>query len=171
MNEQRKDANLQNIHQNIHRYEKYYTDYDEVLFKRSEDRRFEDQVAAPRSLVPRVIHTYHDLPLAGHMGIDKTYDRVKKRFHWTNMLADVRKYVNACVSCAQMNTSQHTRPTPLQKFKIPPRPFHRITLDVVGALPKTGRGNRFILFHALTKYVETFPPKHLSPETFLIESH
>lgn len=100
---------------------------------------------APKELVPLFLKVYHDLPLSGHAGFEKTYDRIKRAFVWNGMADDVRKYVNACVPCAQRKTSPHTKPAPLQKFAIPPRPFYRIAMDVVGPLPITNSGNRYIL--------------------------
>ena len=38
----------------------------------------------------------HDSPLAGHLGIFKTYRKLRKRFYWNGMKEDVKKYVNEC---------------------------------------------------------------------------
>lgn len=164
------DSNLNDIFNKIYSSKKdeYYCDLDGVLFKRSPDNtRFEDRIVAPRSFINKIIKLYHDLPFAGHMGFDKTYDRIKKRFFWPKMSDDVREYVNACVSCAQRKTSPHRKPALLQKFSTPKTPFFRIAMDVVGPLPVTNDGNKYILTvqDALTKYVEAFPMKDQTADT------
>ncbi|KAG5895162.1 hypothetical protein JTB14_007331 [Gonioctena quinquepunctata] len=80
-------------------------------------------------------------------------------FIWPGMGKDIKKYVDACITCAQRKTSPHAKPAPLKQFDIPSKPFYRITMDVVGPLPVTAQRNRYILTvqDALTKYVEAFP--------------
>jgi hypothetical protein len=57
----------------------------------------------------RIIKAMHDDPLAGHCGIDRTFQKLRERFTWEGMHADVKKYVQKC-SC-QMN-----KPTGKTKF-------------------------------------------------------
>ena len=34
----------------------------------------------------------HDTPLAGHLGVDKTYRKVLSHFYWPGVHSDVRKF-------------------------------------------------------------------------------
>lgn len=45
----------------------------------------------PRSLRPRILDALHDDPTAGHLGFQKTYDRVRGRFFWPGLSTSVAK--------------------------------------------------------------------------------
>ncbi|KAG5862184.1 hypothetical protein JTB14_015847 [Gonioctena quinquepunctata] len=158
---QQDDPAVRNITGNVLRNNSrdYYLDLDGVLYRKSEDSRHGDLLVAPTALLPEIMKTYHDLPISGHTGYDKTYARIKKMFIWPGMSKDIKKYVDACISCAQRKTSPHAKPAPLKRFDIPSKPFYRIAMDVVGPLPVTAQKNKYILTvqDALTKYVEAFP--------------
>ena len=42
----------------------------------------------------KILQEAHDSPLAGHLGIFKTYRQLRKRLFWKGMKEDVQKYVN-----------------------------------------------------------------------------
>ena len=35
----------------------------------------------------------------GHEGIQKTYERIKKKYYWKNLIIDVKKYISLCKIC------------------------------------------------------------------------
>ena len=47
----------------------------------------------------KVLQEAHDSPLAGHMGIFKTYRKLRQRFYWKGLKEDVQKHVNECKVC------------------------------------------------------------------------
>lgn len=165
---QREDTKLKKLYQDTvnGKRNNYFIDVDGLLYKIKENYESEDVLTLPTCLIPKVIKVYHDLPFAGHMGFEKTYNRIKKRFYWPNMNKDIQDYINACEPCARRKTPNHLKPAPLQKFSIPREPFYRIAMDIVGPLPVTYKGNKYILTvqDALTKYVEAFPlPDQTAP--------
>lgn len=137
----------------------YYLDVDGMLYKRSEIDREKDKLVVPVKLRSHILKLYHDLPISGHLGIDKTLNKIRMKFIWPGMSNDVKAYVNACEMCAKRKTSAHLRPAPLMKFQPVNRPFERIALDVVGPLVTTYAGNKYILTvqDAFTRYLEAFP--------------
>ena len=46
-----------------------------------------------------LMHDAHDAVAAGHLGIDKTYEHLRRRFAWPRMKKDVYEYVRSCNSC------------------------------------------------------------------------
>jgi len=101
----------------------------------------------------------HDLVvkahLVGHEGIAKTLARLKEAYYWPGMKSDVEKVVKTCLKC------QCYRPSPIPKgtSTIPTvveRPFVRVGLDIIGPLPETTKGNKFIfsLTDYFTKWIE-----------------
>ena len=115
-----------------------------------------------RLLVPRqrrreVMESSHNMPVGGHFGVQKTLEKVRSHFQWFHMKADI---VNWCRSCAVCNSRKQSK-----KERVPMQPiesgfpFERIALDIVGPLPKTTRGNKYILVlrDYFTKWPEAFP--------------
>jgi hypothetical protein len=41
----------------------------------------------------QILYEYHDAPLGGHRGMNKTYKAIKSKFSWPNMQQEVEDYV------------------------------------------------------------------------------
>ena len=92
------------------------------------------------------------------MGKDRTAARVLRRFYWPTLFRDVAAYCKSCPSCQKM--SRMSRPkAPLVPMPIIGEPFNQIAMDIVGPLPKSKRGNRYLLVVVdyATRYPEVFP--------------
>ncbi len=46
-----------------------------------------------------LISAHHDLPVYGHLGINKTNQLLGRRYWWPNMQKDVMEYVKGCAEC------------------------------------------------------------------------
>jgi hypothetical protein len=76
----------------------------------------------------------------GHLGMDKTEQRVRERFFWLSLRDDVRKYIRECTSCQRLKNTCPGRVGPL--MPILPTTADAITcMDFAGPLPATARGN------------------------------
>ncbi|RWR99999.1 pol polyprotein-like protein, partial [Dinothrombium tinctorium] len=128
------------------------------------NNEFKRVLALPKKLIPHILASAHDCILSGgHLGIRKTFERIKNRFYWRTMHNDVIKWVTSC------NTCQKIKPQPKKCGKLMPilpgaRPFEKIGLDIIGMLPTTARGNRFIIVVTcyLTKFAITKSVKHVT---------
>ena len=96
--------------------------------------------------------------LGAHLGMDKTRDRILNRFYWPGVKKDVEDYCRACPEC------QRTAPRPSVRNPLIPMPlievpFNRLGLDIIGPLPRTSRGHRYILVMVdyATRYPEAVP--------------
>ena len=112
----------------------------------------------PTSEIPRIMELAHDHATAAHLGRRKTLSRLTSRFYWPHMRRDVTHYVRACLLCQQYKPTNQ-KPGGLMKSIIVTEPWHTVGIDITGPLPKTRRGNRFILVVVdyFTKWVELFP--------------
>ena len=95
----------------------------------------------PKQLQDAVIKQYHDDN--GHMGIDKTFESIKRKYYFPNLYQRLTSYVNACVTC-QTRALKKQRP-PLQEMEQPPYPFAKLSMDISGPYPTSLSGNRYIL--------------------------
>ena len=49
------------------------------------------------------------LVLAGHLGRDKTFQKVAERFHWKMLWKDVEEYVKRCDVCQRTNDAKFVK--------------------------------------------------------------
>uniref|UniRef100_A0AAV1V127 Integrase zinc-binding domain-containing protein n=1 Tax=Peronospora matthiolae TaxID=2874970 RepID=A0AAV1V127_9STRA len=105
----------------------------------------------PRVVVPddtdlrlRIMFEYHDAPIGGHRGREKTYLTVSRDFYWPRQYQFVRKYVRACEVCQRVKSSPSLR-APLQPLPVRAEFWESVSMDFVFGLPKDARGNTGIL--------------------------
>lgn len=138
-----------------------------LLYKYAREKTFYGLMPAGdvwKRVVPTDFRTvllkrYHDDPRAGHVGIYRTYWRLREHFIWPRMHADVVRHVRGCGVCASQKPEQRA-PAGLMGSRPPvTRPWQVISLDFVGPLPRSSKGFTTILVVSeyLTKYVLTFP--------------
>ena len=71
------------------------------------------QYVVPKQQRPYILAQCHDNMHAGHLGFEKTRDRIIHRFYWTDQLKDIESYVKTCEVCQQMKTPHHYNQAPL----------------------------------------------------------
>ncbi|CAB0001492.1 unnamed protein product [Nesidiocoris tenuis] len=137
------------------------TDQDVVARKTQAGLR----IVAPASLRTRILDLAHASPQAGHRGQRKTYQRVASKFYWPGMLRDVKEYVKACPKCALFKDCGQKKP-PLGEFREPSEVFEAISIDIVGPLPQTPDGNKYILtiLDQFSRFVQFHPMKTQTAE-------
>jgi hypothetical protein len=53
-----------------------------------------DLVVLPANLVTDTISRLHSEPMSGHLGVDKTIDRIVERYYWPGYTKDVEAFVH-----------------------------------------------------------------------------
>ena len=124
-----------------------------------------EQLVLPEACRDPVLHMAHAIPMAGHLGRKKTTERVLQRFFWPGVSKDVAEYCKNCPSC-QKASSKRVAPAPLIPLPVIAEPFSRIALDIVGPLPRSRSGNRFVLVICdyATRYPEAIPLRSVDAE-------
>ncbi len=144
-----------------------------VAQRRGEEKRL---IVVPRSKTEMVIQLAHAHPLAGHLGAANTTQRIRDRFHWPGLEAEVKGFCQACPIC-QKTSPKPPPPTPLIPLPIIEVPFERIGMDLVGPLPKSARGHEHIL--VIVDYAARYPEaitlrkataKNIAQELFMLFS-
>ena len=92
-----------------------------------------------------LLHDTHDSPICGHLGSEKTYERLARSFYWPKMHAAVLSYCRTCPSCQAIKPSHQKPMGLLQPLPIPETPWSSVSLDLITQLPKTQRGNTAIV--------------------------
>ena len=116
----------------------------------------EPKTVLTSEFVPLALKLVHDCPISGHMGVHRTLLRAEKNFYWINMRKDVRQYVKACHLCLCFKPHRHNHPK-ARKWPVTEAKFFRVHLDLVGPLPRSPCGRRYIavISDNLTRYVFT----------------
>ena len=124
------------------------------------------QLVIPRSLRDEVILSCHEEVTSGHLGFEKTYLRILRRFFWPGMYRDIERWCSSCVNCATKKTPRNLPKAPLQPIPVE-GPFDRVAVDVLGPFPISETGNKYVIIFTdyLTKWVEAFAVKDYSAPT------
>ena len=116
------------------------------------------QLVISCNLRPSILEELHQGVGSGHLGHDKTLSRLKQRFHWPGHFNDVRNWCKSCVNCNTKKISAPTQRAPMGTI-IAGYPMQIVDTDLVGPLPESENGNRYILVVAdyFTCWMEAFP--------------
>ena len=109
----------------------------------------------------KLLAEYHDVPLSGHVGIHKVYERVTRHWYWPKLKQTVVDYVRSCNLC-QQNKPVNQKPIGLLKpLPIPDKRWQQVTIDLITQLPETKNGHDAIVVFVdkLTKMVHYAPTK------------
>ena len=109
--------------------------------------------------IQNIIQEHHSTPVGGHKGITQTYKKLKFNYNWPHMKRDVRKFVISCDSCQKNKLVRKKTKFPMQITDTSQDPFEKVMLDIVGPLPLTESGNKYILTlqDDLTKFSQAYP--------------
>ena len=147
--------------------EEYYWDQETQLLMRkytttpAKGSREYTQLVLPSKLRGGVLEVAHDSILGGHLGTQKTLDRVLSNFYWMGIHDDVTRYCQSCDTCQRTAPKGRSGKAPLGTMPITGIPFSRVAMDLIGPLPASGRGHRWALtlVDCATRYPEAVPLK------------
>ena len=88
------------------------------------------QIVVPSAYRQDVLCLAHKTPLAGHLGIDKTYYKVLNHFYWPALRSDIKQFCRTCHICQLVGKPNKKLPVaPLQPIPAMEEPFSRIIVD------------------------------------------
>ena len=68
-----------------------------------------EQLVLPARCRQVVLRLAHEIPLAGHMGRNKTARRLLQRFYWPSLYKDVAEFCKSCEECQKTSPRQVKR--------------------------------------------------------------
>jgi Integrase zinc binding domain len=116
------------------------------------------QVVVPKSLRSKVLYLEHYPTAVAHPGAHRMFRTMRRSFYWPHMAEDIYETVRKCDACARNRISERRHTNFLQLFpaKVP---LDSVAMEIIGPLPRTKHGNRFLLVIAdrYTKVTRTVP--------------
>ena len=170
IDEQKKDVTLEPLYKLATTLEKGYSFEKGILVHTTSDGLGDSVV---RILVPvnrrlGVLQLAHTHMLAGHFGRKKTFSRISARFLWPKMWVDVKEYVRTCAGCQKASRKDRAK-APLQPLQCESEPFNKVAFDLVGPLPRSTSGFKYILtmMDLYTKFPAAIPLKRVDNTTVI----
>jgi len=118
-------------------------------------------VAQNSALQTKIITAFHASAIGGHSGVQATYHRINKLFHWKGLKVAVEDFIKQCQICQQ---AKHLNTSPaglLQPLPIPEGAWQDLSMDFIEGLPKSeGYTVILVVVDRFTKYAHFIPIKH-----------
>ncbi|GFV50072.1 hypothetical protein TNCV_2354571 [Trichonephila clavipes] len=127
-----------------------------------------DQVVLPQCKREEVLKMAHDVPLGGHLGEQKTRQRIKYSFYWPTIKQDVKRFCESCKICQLRKPITYRDRVPIQPLVRPEIPFEVWSVDCIGPLEPPSRRNHHFIICAVdlcTRWAEAIPVKEISAKT------
>ena len=108
----------------------------------------------------RVLRYKHDHVLAGHYGVNKTLELIRREYTWPGVREFVKDYCKSCTICRRSKAPRHKPYGTLQQLPIPEKPWNSISMDFIEHLPQSsGFSAILVVVDRLTKQA-IFIPTH-----------
>eukprot|EP00731_Ephydatia_muelleri_P022731 Em0015g314a len=102
-----------------------------VLYRKKEKEKERGEMEflrVPRGVEERerILHSCHSSKESGHLGRDKTREKVSSRFFWKTLMKDVDEFVKTCDVCQSTNGAKFMKTAvPLHPIPIQPSVWHQ----------------------------------------------
>ena len=150
------DGLLYKIHRTSKEERKKYVRRSEIIH----------QLVIPETMRDEYMRQIHDIRTGGgHLGMNKCYDKLRNRYFWPGMYKDMEDWIKRCQFCQRRKTPRRSAPT--QPNLRTTRPFECIGIDVLGPLPTSSTGFRYVIVFVdhFTGWVEAFPMRKNDAKT------
>lgn len=124
------------------------------------------KLVVPKEQRHKIISDAHCLPTSGHMGVYKTFHRIREKHYWPRLRADVAKFIRGCGVCIAHKPEQKPPAGHIVSHPKPSQPWETISTDLMGPLPSSKRGYKYILVVTdyLSKFCLVYPLRSASAE-------
>jgi len=115
------------------------------------------QLIVPRCKQEDVLREAHAGPWGGHLGEDKTKEKIKEQFYWPGYSQSVQEWCQTCPHCAVRKNPTHRNRGALKNIQSG-YPMQIMAMDIMGPFPETKWGNCYVLVISdyFTRWVEAF---------------
>ena len=166
------DVSIENV-----KLKKYWSQWDRillinnVLYRKWINTTTEEnilQLLLPEVWKNDVMKMLHDDPQSGHLGIHRTVSRAQNRFYWVDYKPDIIKWVHNCTICNSRKQPHRKAKSKMKQYCVG-APMERVALDLIGPLPLSHKGNKYVLIVSdyFTKWAEGYPIPDMETTTIV----
>ena len=146
---------------NFYKNKLFINDQDILCFKQATKtkRRTKIRIVVPEALIGEVLKTAHNIRAGGHLGRERTWNMVEATCYRPGLRKIVNFYVKNCKNCLEKKARNKDSEVQAEAIETASFPWQHISVDILGPLQKTPRGNKFLLVvvDRFSKWVEAFP--------------
>ena len=103
-----------------------------------------EQIVVPTALRESLLYLSHYSATSGHPGGRRLFYTLQQRFYWPSMSVGAYSTMRMCPDCAKAHIKLRKHNSDMKTFP-PSGPLEYIAIDILGELPRTPRGNRYLL--------------------------
>ena len=157
-----------NFHKKLYDVYEDLTIENNILYlrKQSNDETNLKLLVLPSHLINKTIEKVHSTIFGGHLGVRKTYDKLRLRFYAPSMKKKTIKFIKECIVCQKIKQPKQLQRAMLQPLRAN-KPLQLITIDIVGPLPVSKEGNVYILVICchFSKWVKLYAINNTTSDT------
>lgn len=131
-----------------------YVKRNDCLLDPVTDCHYAWKLVVPKDWQPQVLQENHCEAWTGHLGVEKTIDRIQRDYYWIGMHQDIRDFVRSCTLCQQYKSVQ-TGQQGLMNRRFLDAPWLTISADIM-EFTTSRRGFKYLLViqDLFTKWIE-----------------
>ncbi|MES9881596.1 MAG: reverse transcriptase domain-containing protein [Sedimenticola sp.] len=120
----------------------------------------------PKEYHAEVFKMLHEDTTCGHLGFTRTLKRFQDRFYWAGYTDDIRLWCAQCSRCQEGGNQSRKPKAPLKQSKVGAI-LERVAMDILGPLPVSSTGNKYILVIVdyFSRWTEAFAVANIEAET------
>lgn len=125
------------------------------------------QILLPHSLRKNAFALLHETVTAGHLGVQKTFCKIRQRFYWYHYKEDVEHWCRVCDVCGSRKQPHRRAKAPMKQYNVG-YPLERVAIDIMGPLPCTNisRSKYLLLVSCyFTKWLDAIPLVSIDAKT------
>ena len=126
----------------------------------------EVSLAQPRPFLPKSLRSFVMKQMHfAHDGVKETIRKISAEYYWTEMKAEITRFVRSCHGCQSTTTSKIPKPH-TGFFEVPDQRFSHCHIDIVGPLP-ISEGYKYLLtiIDRTTRHLTALPLAEPSAKT------
>ena len=124
----------------------------------SNSKKFRQLICIPSSAQKDLMKNHHDSESSGHPGPLKTLQRIREKYYFPNMTAEIKMYCNTCETCFLHNHGYQKKPKAPLKLFTASRPNQYLSIDLIGPINGPSRYKYILTMKdRFTKLVQLAP--------------
>ena len=123
------------------------------------------------SFIKLLLAEFHQTPTGGHLGVQKTLQRLQENFMWKSIREDTRAFVEGCTTCQATKYDNRKTAGLLCPLLVPARPWEDLSMDFIKGLPAyKGHTCIFVVVDRFSKglHLGMLPTKHTAHSVALL---